>query len=57
MTIYTDTTHILLTERIADLRREADTERMLRTALLARPSRRPFRPPRAATIHNTTFRY
>jgi hypothetical protein len=44
MTIYTDTTHILLIERIADLRREADTERMLRTAFLARPSRRPFRP-------------
>ena len=37
MTIYTDTTHILLIERIADLRREADTERMLRTAFLARP--------------------
>ena len=51
MTIYTDTTHILLTERIADLRREAETERMLRTALLARPSRRPFRPPRVAKTH------
>jgi len=43
MTIYTDTTHILLTERIADLRREADTERVLRAAFLARPSRRVFR--------------
>ena len=51
MTIYTDTTHILLTERIADLRREADTERMLRIALLARPSRRPFRQQQVAENH------
>lgn len=44
MTIYTDTTHILLSERIADLRREADHERFLRAARLSRPRRRPSRP-------------
>ena|SRR5918996_2884118 len=53
MTINTLTTQAQLTERIADLRREADRERMVRGARLTRPrSRRsprpspPRRPPR-----------
>lgn len=45
MTIDTYSTQILLGERIADLRREADRERFFRAARLARPHRRTgFRP-------------
>ena len=45
MTINTLTTQALLTERIADLRREGDRERMVRGARLTRPrSRRSPRP-------------
>ena len=40
MTIYTDTTHILVAERAADLRREADRERLAHAVRLARPRRR-----------------
>lgn len=40
MNVYSDTTHILINERIADLRREADRERIVRAARLARPRRR-----------------
>jgi hypothetical protein len=39
MTIYTDSTHILISERTADLRREADRERLARAARIARPGR------------------
>lgn len=46
MTINTDTTQILLAERMADLRREADRERLVRAARLARPGRRRRTPPR-----------
>jgi hypothetical protein len=42
MTIYTDTTQILLAERAADLRREADRERVVRAARGRRRARRPW---------------
>ncbi len=45
MNVYTDIAHILINERIADLRREADRERTVRAARLARPRRR-RNPPR-----------
>jgi len=40
MTINTLTTHALLSERIADLRRKADRERMVRGGQLTRRRRR-----------------
>lgn len=45
MSIDTYSTQILQSERIADLRHEADRERFVRAARLARPRRRTgFRP-------------
>jgi hypothetical protein len=45
MTINADINQMLLTERIADLRREADQERIVRAARITRPRRR-HAPPR-----------
>ena len=45
MTISADATQMLLTERIADLRREADHQRTIRAARITRPRRR-HAPPR-----------